>query len=148
MTSPESRNLTRRRVVVITVLVIWASLLALGLSGQSAAIPRVVTVPAGLIALVPLIFLIPVWALYGLVRERRIGKSSSYQIWIRWRWQFAVAGGPTTLIAGVLLFPLAHETIQLKLVGTVALIWGVLCLWDAGLAFRAKARVAAPKSNR
>src|SRR6266567_1505527 len=141
MTSPESRNLTRRRVVAAAVVLTWAFLLGLGLFGQSVAVPRTLTDAAGLIALVGLMFLIPTWALYGLVQERRIGKSSSYQVWIPWRWQFAIGGVPTTLIGVVLLLPSARGTFELKVAGIVALVWGLLCIWDAVLAFRARKRL-------
>lgn len=146
VTSPESRKLTRRRVVAIVVLLTSAFLLGLGLVGQSVAVPRAVTVPAGLVALVGLIFVIPAGALYGLVRERRVGKSTSYQIWIPWRWRFAIAGGWSTLIAFVLLLPSAGGAYELKIVGIVALVWGLLCIWVAVLAFRAKTWHATTKS--
>lgn len=62
--------------------------MALGLFGQDVAVPRTVTVSAGTIAIVALAFLIPGSALYGLLRDRPLGKSTSRQLWMAWRWRF------------------------------------------------------------
>jgi len=143
--SPESRKLRRWRAVAVLVLVIWAFLLGLGLVGPSVAVPRAVTIPAGLVAVVTLIFFIPAGALYGLMRERRVGNTTSYQMWIRFRWRFAIAGVWASMIGCALLLPSARATSEFKSAGVIALVWGLLCICVAVLAFRAKTRLTEPK---
>jgi hypothetical protein len=92
-------------VVALVVVICWAVLLAVGLFGQDVAIPRTVTEPAGVIAVIALAFLIPGSALFGLLRDRPIGKSSSRQIWMAWRWRFAIGGACMAAIAFALLIP-------------------------------------------
>lgn len=137
----------RRQVIGLLVFIIWAVLLALGLFGQNVAIPRAVTVPAGTIAIIALAFLIPGSALYGLLRDRPVGRSSSRQVWIAWRWQFAIGGACMAVIASVLLLPSSRVAFQVRIGGLVGLIWAVLCIWVAVLAFQAKLELQAPKDS-
>jgi hypothetical protein len=137
----------RRQVIALLGFIIWAFLLALGLFGQDVAIPRAVTVPAGTIAIITLAFLIPVAALYGLLRDRPVGKSTSRQVWMAWRWRFAIGGACAGVVAAVLLVPATHVAFQVRIGGFVGLIWALLCIWVAALAFQAKLELQAPRDS-
>jgi hypothetical protein len=141
------QRLKSRQVVALLVLIMWAVLLALGLFGQEAAIPRAVTVPAGTIAVIALAFLIPVSALFGLLRDRPLGKSTSRQAWMAWRWRFAIGGACAGVVASVLLLPETRVAFQVRIGGFVGLIWALLCVWVAVLAFQAKLESQAPKDG-
>jgi len=97
-------------------------------------------------------FFIPAGPLYVLLRERRMGAirrlsdqparrraSEAYSaLVIQRRWYYAVAGGYTSVIGLVLLLPSAKATIEIRFVGVILLVWGLLCIWVAVLAFRTK----------
>jgi hypothetical protein len=129
------------------VVICWALLLALGLFGQNVAIPSAVTEPAGVIAVIALAFLIPGSALYGLLRDRPVGRSTSRQIWMAWRWRFAIGGACMAAIAFGLLIPSTRVTFPVRIGGVVGLIWALLCIWVAALAFQAKLQLQAPKDG-
>jgi hypothetical protein len=131
----------------VLILIIWAVLLALGLFGQDVAIPRAVTVPAGTIAIIVLAFLIPVSALYGLLRDRPVGKSTSRQVWMAWRWRFGIGGACAGVVASGLLLPATRVAFQVRIGGFVGLIWALVCVWVAALAFQAKLESQAPKDG-
>jgi hypothetical protein len=143
----QRQRLMRRQLIALVVFIIWAVLLALGLFGQDVAIPRAVTVPAGTIAIIALAFLIPVSALYGLLRDRPMGKSTSRQVWMAWRWRFAIGGACAGVVASVLLLPATRVAFQVRIGGFVGLIWAMLCIWVAALAFQAKLELQAPKGS-
>jgi hypothetical protein len=143
----QRQRFKRRQVVALLVFIIWAVLLALGLFGQDVAIPRAVTVPAGTIAVSALAFLIPVSALYGLLRDRPMGKSTSRQVWMAWRWRFAIGGACAGVVASVLLLPATRVVFEVRIGGFVGLIWALLCVWVAALAFQAKLESQAPKDD-
>lgn len=134
----QDRRLRQRQVIALIVFVIWALLLAVGLFGQNFAIPRAVTVPAGLVAVIAAAFLIPGSALYGLLHDRAVGRSTSRQMWIAWRWRFAIGGTCMAVIASGLLLPATRVRFEIRVGGIVALIWALLCIWVAVLAFQAK----------
>ena len=141
------KGLPRRQVIALVIFVIWAVLLLLRLFGQDIAVPRTVTVPAGVVAIVALAFLIPSSALYGLLRDRPVGRSTSRHLWMAWRWRFAIGGACVAAIALGLLAPSTHVAIQFRIGATVGLLWGLLCLWVAALAFQAKLESQAPRDN-
>ena len=143
----QRQRLKRRQVIALLVLIVWAVLLALGLFGQDVAIPRAVTIPAGVIAVFALAFLIPGSALYGLLRDRPIGRSTSRQVWMAWRWQFAIGGACMAVIASVLLLPSTRVAFQVRIGGVVGLMWAGLCIWVAALAFQARLELQAPKGS-
>ena len=140
-------RLRRRQLIAGIVLIIWVLLLTLGLFGQDVAIPRAVTVPAGVIALIALAFLIPGSALYGLLRDRPFGRSTSRQMWMAWRWRFAIGGACVLVIASGLLLPSARVGFEFRVGGIIALIWAIVCIWVAVLAFQAKLASQAPKGG-
>jgi hypothetical protein len=138
------------------VLILFGTLtflLALGFFGESIlGMPRMVTVTAGLMAVLMMFFFIPAGPLYVLLRERRIGTirrpsdqparrraSEAYSaLAIRRRWYYAVAGGYTSVIGLLLLLPSAKTTVEIRFAGVILLVWGLLCVWVAVLAFRTK----------
>ena len=134
-------------MVALLAFIIWTVLLAVGLFGQDVAILRAVTVPAGTIAIITLAFLIPVSALYGLLRDRPVGKSTSRQVWMAWRWRFAIGGACAGVVASVLLLPATRVAFQVRIGGFIGLIWALLCIWVAALAFQAKFELQAPKDS-
>ncbi len=107
---------------------------------------------AGLIAVVMMFFFIPAGPLYVLLRERRMGTirrhsdqparrraSEAYSALVmKRRWYYAVAGGYTSVIGLVLLLPSAKATVEIRFAGVILLVWGLLCIWVAVLAFRTK----------
>jgi hypothetical protein len=138
------RRFSRRQVIALVTFIIWASLLGLGLLGGNAhVLPPALTTAAGVVALIPLVFLIPAWALYGLLRGHDAIRPNSLLLANQWRWRFAISGGLITLMACVLLVPSTPATLEIRIVGVVALAYGILCIWVAVLGFRAKARLAA-----
>ena len=141
-------RLRRRQVIALIMVVIWAALLVIGLFGQDVGIPRSVTVPAGVTALVVLAFLIPGAALFGLLRDRQPGRSTSRQVWLEWRWRFAISGMCMAVIASGLLLPATRVGFVMRVGGIIGLIWALLALWVAVLAFQAKLRVRAPQDGR
>lgn len=143
----QRQQLKRRQVIALLVFIVWAVLLALGLFGQDVSIPRAVTVPAGSVAIIALAFLVPVSALYGLLRDRPVGKSTSRQVWMTWRWRFAIGGACAGVVATVLLVPATRVAFQVRIGGFVGLIWAVLCIWVAAVAFQAKLELQAPKDG-
>ena len=144
----QRKGLTRRQVVALLIVLAWAALLALGLFGQDIAIPRTLTVSAATIAIVALAFLIPGSALYGLLRDRPIGRSStSRRMWMAWRWRFAIGGACVSALALGLLVPSTHVAFQYRIGAAVGLAWGLLCLWVAALAFQAKLEMGAPQDS-
>ena len=134
------RSLGRTQAAALAVFIVWAALLALGLFGQALAIPSAVTVPAGVIAIAAMAFLIPGSALFALLRYQPAGRSTPRPIWIAWRWRFAIAGTWMALIAVALLLPSTQVTSAYRIGGAVGLIWAFLSLWVAALGFRAKAQ--------
>lgn len=143
----QGQRLRRRQAIALLVFIFWAVLLVLGLFGQDVAVPKEVTVPAGVIAVVALAFLIPGLALYGLLRDRPTGRSTSRQAWTAWRWQFAIGGACMAVIASVLLLPSTRVAFQVRIGGIVGLTWALLCVWVAVLAFQAKLDMRAPKEG-
>ena len=144
----QRKRLTRRQVVALLIFIAWAALLALGLFGQDIAIPRTLTLAAGTIAIVAFAFLIPGSALYGLLRDRPVGRASaSRQMWMAWRWRFAIGGACVAAVALGLLVPSTQVAFQYRIGAAVGLAWGLLCLWVAALAFQAKLEMGAPRDS-
>ena len=118
---------------------IWAVLLAIGLFGGNVGLPRSLTVPIGLVAVIALFWFMPGGYLYALVIERRRGAIRSKGLGalaIRRRWYFAFVGALMTLVGLILLVPTTHTSTELRLAGAVIVVWGLLALAVAVLAFR------------
>lgn len=116
-----------------------------------AGLPRAVTTSAGLISLVALFLFVPTGTLYAVVLERRRGailKQGSSALAIRRRWMYALSGGYAALIGLLLVAPMTHTTIEIRLAGVVLLVWGLICISVAVLAFRMKPWLADPHRIR
>ena len=77
--------------------------------------------------------------LYALIVERRRGALRSKGLGalaIRRRWYFAFVGGFVSLVGLILLVPTTQASTELRLAGAVIVVWGLLALAVAGLAFR------------
>jgi hypothetical protein len=146
------RRLSRQQLIVLAVFVIWALLLAAGLIGSSVAgVPRALTATAGTIALIALFWFMPGGYLYVLVVERSQGAirtKGMSALAIRWRWYFLFSGTLTVLVGLSLLISPAHEAAEIRLGGAVTLVWGILALIVAVLAFRIKPWLADPLRTR
>jgi hypothetical protein len=146
------RNLTRAQVVILILFGTWAFLLALGFFGGSfLGLPRVVTVTAGLIAAVMIVFFAPAGSLYVLLLERRRGAiwRKGYSVLaIQRRWNFAVGGAVAVVIGFALALPSTKTTLEIQVAGLILLVWGLLCIWVAVLAFRTKPWLADARRMR
>ena len=146
------RRLSRRQVVILTVFAIWALLLAVGLFGGSvAALPKVLTTTTGTVALVALFWSMPASYLYVLVHERRQGAIRTKgmgALAVRRRWYFAFVSAYTLFIGSALLVPSVEVSGQLRMVGAVVVVWGLIALAVAVLAFRTKPLMADAKRAR
>jgi hypothetical protein len=146
------RNLTRAQVVILILFGTWAFLLALGFFGGSIpGLPRVVTVTAVLIAVVMMFFFTPAGSLYVLLLERRRGAiwRKGYSVLaIKRRWYFAVGGAVAAVIGFALALPSTKTTLEIQVAGAILLVWGLLCIWVAVLAFRTKPWLADARRMR
>ena len=146
------RNLTRPQVVILILFGTWAFLLALGFFGGSfLGLPRVVTLTAGLIAVAMMFFFTPAASLYVLLLERRRGaiwKKGYSVLAIRRRWYFAVGGAVAAVIGFALALPSTKTTLEIQVAGAILLVWGLLCIWVAVLAFRTKPWLADASRTR
>jgi hypothetical protein len=80
-----------------------------------------------------------------MLLERRVGairRRGSSALAIRRRWQYAIAGGWATLLGVAVLLPSTQMSSWIKVVGAVLLVWGLLCLSIAVLAFWMKSWLA------
>jgi hypothetical protein len=137
----ELRRLSGQQRLVVAVFAIWAVVLAVGLIGGSLGLPRALTAPAGAIALIVLFWFMPGGYLYVLVLERRQGAIRTKGLGalaIRWRWYFAFSGTITVVAGLILLIPSTQVTAEIRLGGAVIVVWGLLALSVAVLAFRMK----------
>lgn len=135
----------------MAVFAIWAVLLIGGLVGGSVGLPRALTVPAGAIALIALFWFMPGGYLYALVLEHRRGAIRAKgmgALAIRWRWHFAISGAIAVVAGLILLMPSAQVTAELRVGGAVIVVWGILALSVAILAFRMKPWLADPQLTR
>jgi hypothetical protein len=79
--------------------------------------------------------------LYALVLDRRQGAKRTKGLGalaIRWRWYFAFSGTITVVAGLILLIPSTQVTAEIRLGGAVIVVWGLLALGVAVLAFRMK----------
>jgi ABC-type transport system involved in multi-copper enzyme maturation permease subunit len=117
-------------------------LLAIGLFGGSIlGLPRVVTTTAGLIAVLIVFFFVPAAQLYVLLLERRLGaiRRQGYSVLaIQRRWYYSVVGGVAAVMGLVLVLSSTRTTVEIRFAGVILLLWGLLCIWVAVLAFRTK----------
>jgi hypothetical protein len=131
-----------KRFAALIVLVTWALLLVVGLVGGSVSwLPHTVTITAGLIALISGWLFIPAGTLFAFVLERRRGairKQGSSAFAIRFRWPYLIGGGFSCIYGLALLAPTTASSLEFKLGGVVLLVWGILALCVAVLAFRTK----------
>jgi hypothetical protein len=97
-----------------------------------------VTVTAGLTAALTMFFFIPAGHLFVLLLERRRGTIRYSALAIQRRWYYAVASGYTAVPGLVLLLPSIKTTVEIRFAGVILLVWGLLCVWVAVLAFRTK----------
>jgi hypothetical protein len=136
------RNLTRLQVVVLNLFGTWVLLLAIALYGGSIlGLPRVVTTTAGLIAALMWFFFVPAGQLYLLLLERRLGaiRRQGYSVLaVRRRWYYSVVGGIGAVVGLLLLLPSTKTTVEVRFAGVFLLVWALLCIWVAVLAFRTK----------
>jgi hypothetical protein len=120
----------------------WAFLLATGFFGEGIlGLPRVATVTAGLIAVVTMFFFTPAASLYVLLLERRRGAiwSKGYSVLtIQRRWYFVVGGALAAVVGFALALPSTKTTPEIEVAGAILLVWGLLDIWVAVLAFRTK----------
>lgn len=147
----ELRRLSKQQLLVLAVFAIWAVVLALGLVGGSVGLPRALTAPAGAIALIVLFWFMPGGYLYVLLLERRQGAIRTKgmgALAIRWRWYFAFSGTITVVVGLILLIPSAPVAAEIRLGGAVIVVWGLLALSVAGLAFHMKPWLADPQLTR
>jgi hypothetical protein len=147
----ELRRLSGQQRLVLAVLAIWAVVLAVGLVGGSIGLPRALTAPAGAIALIVLFWFMPGGYLYVLVLDRRRGAIRTKGLGalaIRWRWYFAISGTITVVAGLILLVPSTQVTAEIRLGGAVIVVWGLLALSVAVLAFRMKPWLADPQLMR
>jgi hypothetical protein len=145
------RRLSRQQLLVVAAFAIWAVVLAVGLVGGSVGLPRALTAPAGAIALIVLFWFMPGGYLYVLVLDRRQGAIRTKgmgALAIRWRWYFAFSGTITVLAGLILLIPSTPVTAEIRLAGAVIVVWGLLALCVAALAFRMKPSLADPQLMR
>lgn len=139
-------RLRRRQVVVLFVFGTWALLFAIGLFGGAVVgLPKAVTDPVAAIALVTLFWFMPGGYLVALVMERRrgaVGRKGMAALAIRRRWYFGFASAYTLLIGVALLVPSTAVTGELRIVGAVIFVWGLIALAAAVLAFRTSSWMA------
>ena len=122
--------------------------MAVGLIGDNVLLPRAVTAPAAAIALIVLFWFMPAGYLYVLLLEGRQGAIKTKgmgALAIRWRWYFAFSGTITVLAGLILLIPSTPVTAEIRLAGAVIVVWGLLALCVAVLAFRMKPSLADPQ---
>ena len=67
---------------------------------------------------------------------------------IRWRWYFAFSGTITVAVGLILLIPSAPVAAEIRLGGAVIVVWGLLALSVAALAFHMKPWLADPQPTR
>jgi hypothetical protein len=147
----ELRRLSRQQLIVVAVVAIWAVALAGGLVGGSVGLPRALTAPAGVSAVIVLFWFMPGGYLYVLVLERRQGAIRTKGLGalaIRWRWYFAFSGTITVVAGLILLIPSTPVTAELRLGGAVIVVWGLLALGVAVLAIQMKPWLADPEVTR
>jgi hypothetical protein len=114
-------------------------MLSLGLVGGSiTVVPRPLTQAAGVIAIVSAVLVTPSWLLYGLLHEPDAKDRSVSLLAIRWWWRIAISGGILTAVGVILLLPGTRATVEIRIAGTIALIYGVLCDLISVLSFRKK----------
>ena len=127
-------------------------LLAIGLFGGTIlGLPRVVTTTAGLIAALTVFFFVPAAQLYVLLLERRRGKiwRKGYSVLaVQRRWYYAVLGVVAAVIGFLLLLASTKTMVEIRFAGVTLLIWGLLCIWVAILAFRTKPWLADTRRTR
>jgi hypothetical protein len=130
----------------------WAFLLAVVFFGASfLGLPRVVTVTAGLIAVVMMFFFTPAASLYVLLLERRRGAiwRKGYSVLaIQRRWYFAVGGVLAAVVGFALALPSSKTTPEIQVAGVILFVWGLLCIWVAVVAFRTKPWLADARRTR
>jgi hypothetical protein len=139
------RRLSKRQRIAVAVFAIWAVMLAVGLIGGSVGLPRALTAPTGVIALIALFWSIPGGYLYVLLLERRRGAIRTRGLGalaMRRRWYFAFSGTITAVAGLILLLPSTPVTAGIRLGGAVVLLWGLLALSVFMLAFQMKQRLA------
>jgi hypothetical protein len=107
-----------------------------------------VTVTAGLTAAHVMFFFIPAGHLYLLLPARRRGAIRYSVLAIQRRWYYAVAGGYTATPGLILLLPSTKATVEIRIAGVILLVWGLLCIGVAVLAFRTKPLLADPRRTR
>jgi hypothetical protein len=139
-------NLSQRQVIAIVVLTLWLCILGLSLlGGPWLSLPGPVTTAAGLTAIIPLFFLIPVAALVGLLRKGSNPQRGPALVGVlRWR-RFVLSGGVLVLIGTLLLIPSSYQTSATAAAGAIGLGLGVVNLAVGLLGFRARSgRVPRP----
>jgi hypothetical protein len=135
----------------VAVFAIWAVVLTVGLFGGSVGLPRALTAPAGGLALIVLFWFMPGGYLYALVLERRQGAIRTKGLGalaIRWRWYFAFSGTIAVVGGLILLIPSTQVAPEIRFGGAVIVVWGLLALSVAVLAFRMKPWLADPQLMR
>ena len=141
-------RLSKHQRLVVAVFGIWGVVLAVGLFGGSVGLPRIVTAPAGAIALIVLIWFMPGGYLFVLLLERRRGAIRTKGLGalaIRWRWYFAFSGTITVVIGLILLFPSTPVLAEIRLGGAVIVVWGLLARSVFTLAIQMKPWLADPQ---
>ena len=106
---------------------------------------------AGLIAVVTMFFFTPAASLYVLLLERRRGAiwSKGYSaLAIQRRWYFVVGGALAAVVGLALALPSTKTTLEVQVAGVILLVWGLLCIWVAGVAFRTKPWLADTRRTR
>ncbi len=132
----------------MAVLGIWGVVLTVGLIGGSVGLPRIVTAPAGAIALIVLIWFMPGGYLFVLLLERRRGAIRTKGLGalaIRWRWYFAFSGTITVVVGVILLIPSTPVIAEIRLGGAIIVVWGLLALSVFMLAIQMKPWLADPQ---
>jgi hypothetical protein len=137
----ELSKLSGQQRLIVAVFATWAVGLTVGLFGGSVGLPRALTAPAGAIALIALFWFMPGGYLYVLLLERQqrsIRTKGLGALAIRWRWLFASSGTIAVMAGLILLIPSTQVTAEIRLGGAVIVVWGLLALSVAVLAFRTK----------
>ncbi len=101
--------------------------------------------------MIALFWFMPGGYLYALILERRhraVRAKGMSALAIRWRWYFLFSGAVTVLAGLGLLISPAQVTLEIRLGGAVILVWGLLALSVAVLAFRTKPWLADPQRTR